>query len=437
MIAGLEAPDSGDVLIAGEAVDRAAAAGARRRLRLPALRRLQAHDRARQRRLRPEDPQAARRPRSASASTSCSALVQLDGLRRPLPVAALRRPAPAHGARPRAGRRAARAAARRAVRRARRPVRKELRDWLRRLHDEVHVTTIFVTHDQEEAMEVAEQIVVINDGRIEQAGSPRRPLRAARERVRHGLRRPGQPARRARGCARTTSSSLEDRGRRRASRRSSSASCASASRCASRPSLGDGAALVGPAHARRGRRSSSSRRASSCGCASHRCARVRGMIGPVRVSAKADYAVRAAIELAAARAAGRPGRSRPRRSPRAQDIPRQVPREHPRRPAPGGWSRAAAAPTAATCSPGRPPRSRSPTSSAPSTARWPASAASARRSWTTRAAPSRCATSGSPCAPACARARARVARRRRIRERAQPCHAADGGTGGLGAALES
>ena len=50
-------------------------------------------------------------------------------------------------------------------------VRKELRDWLRRLHDEVHVTTIFVTHDQEEAMEVAEQIVVINDGRIEQAGA--------------------------------------------------------------------------------------------------------------------------------------------------------------------------------------------------------------------------------------------------------------------------
>jgi sulfate/thiosulfate transport system ATP-binding protein len=52
-------------------------------------------------------------------------------------------------------------------------VRKELRAWLRRLHDEVHVTTVFVTHDQEEAMEVAEQIVVLNEGRIEQAGSPR------------------------------------------------------------------------------------------------------------------------------------------------------------------------------------------------------------------------------------------------------------------------
>jgi sulfate transport system ATP-binding protein len=52
-------------------------------------------------------------------------------------------------------------------------VRKELRLWLRRLHDEVHVTTVFVTHDQEEAMEVAEQIVVLNHGAIEQVGTPR------------------------------------------------------------------------------------------------------------------------------------------------------------------------------------------------------------------------------------------------------------------------
>src|SRR3954470_12675562 len=52
-------------------------------------------------------------------------------------------------------------------------VREELRAWLRRLHDEVHVTTIIVTHDQEEAMEVAGQIVVLNEGRVEQVGSPR------------------------------------------------------------------------------------------------------------------------------------------------------------------------------------------------------------------------------------------------------------------------
>jgi sulfate transport system ATP-binding protein len=52
-------------------------------------------------------------------------------------------------------------------------VRTELREWLRRLHDEVHVTTVLVTHDQEEAMELADSIVVLNEGRIEQAGAPR------------------------------------------------------------------------------------------------------------------------------------------------------------------------------------------------------------------------------------------------------------------------
>jgi sulfate transport system ATP-binding protein len=51
-------------------------------------------------------------------------------------------------------------------------VRKELRDWLRRLHDEVHVTTVFVTHDQEEALEVADEIAVISQGRVEQIGAP-------------------------------------------------------------------------------------------------------------------------------------------------------------------------------------------------------------------------------------------------------------------------
>jgi sulfate transport system ATP-binding protein len=51
-------------------------------------------------------------------------------------------------------------------------VRKDLRAWLRRLHDEVHVTTVFVTHDQEEAMEVSDEIVVMNQGRVEQVGTP-------------------------------------------------------------------------------------------------------------------------------------------------------------------------------------------------------------------------------------------------------------------------
>ena len=59
-------------------------------------------------------------------------------------------------------------------------VRAELREWLRRLHDEVHVTTVFVTHDQEEAMEVADQIAVMNRGRIEQVGGPRSSTRSRR-----------------------------------------------------------------------------------------------------------------------------------------------------------------------------------------------------------------------------------------------------------------
>ena len=51
-------------------------------------------------------------------------------------------------------------------------VRKELRRWLRQLHDEIHVTSVFVTHDQEEALEVADRVVVMDKGRIEQVGTP-------------------------------------------------------------------------------------------------------------------------------------------------------------------------------------------------------------------------------------------------------------------------
>ena len=58
-------------------------------------------------------------------------------------------------------------------------VRAELREWLRRLHDETHTTTVIVTHDQEEAMEVADEVAVMSNGRIEQS-LPSRRLRAGR-----------------------------------------------------------------------------------------------------------------------------------------------------------------------------------------------------------------------------------------------------------------
>ena len=99
-------------------------------------------------------------------------LVQLDWLAERYPVAAVWRPAPAHRPGPRPGGGAQGAAARRTLGALDAKVRKELRRWLRRLHDELHVTSIFVTHDQEEALEVADRVVVINQGKIEQSGSP-------------------------------------------------------------------------------------------------------------------------------------------------------------------------------------------------------------------------------------------------------------------------
>jgi sulfate transport system ATP-binding protein len=51
-------------------------------------------------------------------------------------------------------------------------VRKELRRWLRRLHDELHITSVFVTHDQEEALEVADRVVLMDHGKVEQVGTP-------------------------------------------------------------------------------------------------------------------------------------------------------------------------------------------------------------------------------------------------------------------------
>ncbi len=119
VIAGLELPDSGRVADLGRRHDEGRGPGPRRRLLLPALRRLQAHDRPGQRRLRPLDPQAAEDRDRRSCQRAAQAR-PARGIQPPLPLTALRRPAPAHGARQGARGRAEGAAARRAVRRPRR-----------------------------------------------------------------------------------------------------------------------------------------------------------------------------------------------------------------------------------------------------------------------------------------------------------------------------
>ena len=122
-------------------------------------------------------------------------------------------------------------------------VRKELRDWLRRLHDEVHVTTVFVTHDQEEALEVADEIVVINDGRDRAGRHARRALRRAGQRLRDELPRPGHPARRRHAAAARHRRVARTPGSPARSRARSAGCCASASRCGS-PSLTDDGEVV-------------------------------------------------------------------------------------------------------------------------------------------------------------------------------------------------
>jgi sulfate transport system ATP-binding protein len=66
-------------------------------------------------------------------------------------------------------------------------VRKELRRWLRQLHEELHITSIFVTHDQEEALEVADRVVLMNQGRVEQAGTPAEVYREPATRFVHAF----------------------------------------------------------------------------------------------------------------------------------------------------------------------------------------------------------------------------------------------------------
>ena len=166
----------------------------RRRLRLPALRALPPHDGVRERRLRPARAAAPRAPVDEAEIrkrvSELLKLVQLDWLARPLS----RRSSPAASGS--ASRSRARSRSSRKVLLLDEPfgaldakVRQELRRWLRRLHDEIHVTSVFVTHDQEEALEVADRVVVMNQGRIEQVGTPEEVFEQPGDAVRDGLPR--------------------------------------------------------------------------------------------------------------------------------------------------------------------------------------------------------------------------------------------------------
>ena len=80
-------------------------------------------------------------------------------------------------------------------------VRDELRTWLRKLHDEVHVTSLFVTHDQQEAFEVSDQIVVLNKGKVEQMGPPQLLYERPASAVCHRVPRVGERPARSRPCS--------------------------------------------------------------------------------------------------------------------------------------------------------------------------------------------------------------------------------------------
>ena len=122
-------------------------------------------------------------------------------------------------------------------------VRAELRVWLRKLHDETHTTTVFVTHDQEEAMEVADSVVVMNDGRVEQVAGPRELYDAPANEfvmtfVGEAIRFDGELVRPARPR------DQPGRRARRRARRRSSGSCISVSRRACELTLDDGSRVA-------------------------------------------------------------------------------------------------------------------------------------------------------------------------------------------------
>ncbi len=175
MIAGLELPTEGDIFIRGERVNDIPVAKAQHRLRLPELRALQEHDGVQKHRLRPQNKKMETRSRKSKRASrnswNCPASPDLE---KRYPHSTLRRPAPARRHRARPGAQSP------SVLLLDEPfgavdakIRQELREWLVTLHHDLNVTTLFVTHDQEEAMEVSDRIVIFSSGALSQIGTPR------------------------------------------------------------------------------------------------------------------------------------------------------------------------------------------------------------------------------------------------------------------------
>ena len=172
MIAGFEQPDAGTITLGGEDITQRAAVRARRQHGLPGLRALPAHDRRRERRLRPEGEGRARAASARAQVAEVLRMVRLEGYggRKPVQLSG--------------GQRQRVALARAIVNRPKvllldeplgaldLKLRQEMQVFLKALQHELGMTFLYVTHDQEEALTMSDHVAVFNQGRIEQVGTP-------------------------------------------------------------------------------------------------------------------------------------------------------------------------------------------------------------------------------------------------------------------------
>ena len=216
MIAGFETPTAGEIIIDGQDMARAAQQAAGQH-GVPVLCGLPAHDGARQCRLRLKVagvPREETRPRVEEALD----MVQARPASRPQARPDVGRPAPARGAGPRPGQAAQGAAARRAALGARCQAARGDAARADPAAAEVGITFIIVTHDQDEALSMADRIAVMDKGRVQQIAPPARTLRASGQPLRRRLHRHDEPAARpgAGHCRRSAADRSRGAGRDRA-----------------------------------------------------------------------------------------------------------------------------------------------------------------------------------------------------------------------------